>query len=372
MKVVVNEGSRGFLFKDGKFVKMLGAGKYSTSFGKKIFVAKVTNGKVFVGQDVENSVLVQDEEFVKQTVRVDVLSGYYKLHFVDGILEELLMPGKYYFWNIDREHSFIDIDLSNPEFSEDIPEYIFNMSFSNQIASTFVVGEKEKGLLFFDNKFQRFLEPGVYHFVKGKVLVTVKNVETCLLAQDIVGQEILTADKVSIRVNVVCEYRVSDCFKAVTELDDYKEHLHVAVQLALRDYIGERTLDQILASRQEMSKMLTDCLSKKQKELFIEIKSVAVKDIILPGEVREIMNTVLVAEKRAQANVITRREEVASTRSLLNTAKLMDENETLYRLKELEYIEKICENVESISLNSGSDLLAQLANTLSCTKNSKK
>ena len=72
------------------------------------------------------------------------------------------------------------------------------------------------------------------------------------------------------------------------------------------------------------------------------------------------MNTVIAAEKRAQANVITRREEVASTRSLLNTAKLMDENQTLYRLKELEYIERICENAGSINLNGGSDILAQL------------
>ena len=58
----------------------------------------------------------------------------------------------------------------------------------------------------------------------------------------------------------------------------------------------------------------------------MEIIDAGVKDIILPGEIRDIMNTVLIAEKRAQANVITRREEVASTRSLLNTAKLMEEN----------------------------------------------
>ena len=76
-------------------------------------------------------------------------------------------------------------------------------------------------------------------------------------------------------------------------------------------------------------------------------------DVILPGEVRDIMNTVLIAEKRAQANVITRREEVASTRSLLNTAKMMEENPTLYKLKELEYAERICENVGNINLNGG-------------------
>ena len=98
----------------------------------------------------------------------------------------------------------------------------------------------------------------------------------------------------------------------------------------------------------------------KEKDLFVEITDAGVKDIILPGEIREIMNTVLVAEKRAQANVITRREEVASTRSLLNTAKLMDENQTLYKLKELEYVERICENVGNISLNGNGNILSQL------------
>ena len=92
----------------------------------------------------------------------------------------------------------------------------------------------------------------------------------------------------------------------------------------------------------------------------MEIIDAGVKDIILPGEIRDIMNTVLIAEKRAQANVITRREEVASTRSLLNTAKLMEENPTLYRLKELEHIERICENVGSLNLNGSGGVLSQL------------
>lgn len=85
---------------------------------------------------------------------------------------------------------------------------------------------------------------------------------------------------------------------------------------------------------------------------------------ILPGEIRDIMNTVLIAEKQAQANVIMRREEVASTRSLLNTARLMDENQTLFKLKEMEYLERICDRVGSISLSGGRGVLEQLAGIL--------
>ena len=84
------------------------------------------------------------------------------------------------------------------------------------------------------------------------------------------------------------------------------------------------------------------------------------------------MNSVLAAEKRAQANVITRREEVASTRSLLNTAKLMDENTTLRKLKELEYIERICEHVSEINVNGRKGLLAELSALLTDTEENKK
>lgn len=108
-------------------------------------------------------------------------------------------------------------------------------------------------------------------------------------------------------------------------------------------------------------------LKSKQSDYYIEFTSAGIKDIILPGEIRDIMNTVLIVEKTAQANVICRREEVASTRSLLNTAKLMDENQTLFKLKELEYLEKICDKVDNISISGGNNLLEQLNNLL-CQK----
>ena len=72
------------------------------------------------------------------------------------------------------------------------------------------------------------------------------------------------------------------------------------------------------------------------------------------------MNQVLIAEKKAQANIIMRREETASTRSLLNTAKLMEENEMLFRLKEMEYVEKIADKINTLSVSGNGDLASQL------------
>ena len=165
------------------------------------------------------------------------------------------------------------------------------------------------------------MDAGTYYFWRTPVKVDVDFVDTRLTRMDITGQEILTADKVSIRINFVCNYRVTDYVRSLTEIDDFSEQMHVAAQLSLREYVGKHKLDEILENKSQMSEFVFAKLKEKEKELFVEIADAGVKDIILPGEIREIMNTVLIAEKRAQANVITRREDVASTRSLLNTAK---------------------------------------------------
>jgi len=83
--------------------------------------------------------------------------------------------------------------------------------------------------------------------------------------------------------------------------------------------------------------------------------------LILPGEMKELLNQVVHAEKAALANVIRRREETAATRSLLNTAKLMEESPILLRLKELEALEKVSEKIGSLTVFGGIDgLMKQL------------
>jgi regulator of protease activity HflC (stomatin/prohibitin superfamily) len=89
------------------------------------------------------------------------------------------------------------------------------------------------------------------------------------------------------------------------------------------------------------------------------VGAIALKDIILPGEIRDILNQVTAAEKQAQANLIRRREETAATRSLLNTAKLMEDNPLLVRLKELETLEKIADKVEKFTVVGGLNELLQ-------------
>lgn len=360
-KIIINENQRGFLFKNGKYVKMLTAGNYYTYGGKEIEVVKLDDP--IISDKCTLDTLLNDKELATAVSVIEVGDEKLALHFINGKFDSILKRGKYAFWSINDKHEYKIVDISTPEVSESVPGYIFSkipMVHYTKIE----VSEYQKAMLYFNQKFIRILDAGTYYFWKNGTKIDVDFVDTRLTQMNITGQEILTQDKVSLRINFVCNYRVTDYVKILTEIDDFTEQMHVASQLALREYVGKYKLDEILENKDQMSEFVFKKLKAKEKELFVEIVSAGVKDIILPGEIRDIMNTVLIAEKRAQANVITRREEVASTRSLLNTAKLMDENKTLYKLKELEFIERICENVGNINLGGNSDVLTQLTGIL--------
>ena len=357
-KIIIHENQKGFLFKNGKYIKLLDAGKYHLFGDREIELSGL--GQHIVSSRCSLETLLADQAVAERVTVVEVGDEELALHYVNGKFASVLGFGKHAFWSVVDRHEFKIVDISTPEVDASIPSYIF--SKIPRIYYTKVeVAEYQKARLYFDQKLVRILDAGTYYFWKTATKVDVELVDTRLTQMSITGQEILTADKVSIRINFVCNYRVTDCVKIITEIDDFVEQMHVAAQLALRDYVGKHKLDELLENKEQMSALVFAQLKTKEKELFVEITDAGVKDIILPGEIREIMNTVLVAEKRAQANVITRREEVASTRSLLNTAKLMDENRTLYKLKELEYLERICENVGNISLGGSGDILSQLA-----------
>ena len=361
-KVIINDNERGFLFKDGKFIKVLKAGKYYTRGDRFIEVVSVEEP---VSSDYCSlNTLLESEDIKKETDIVEI-GGVGKqeiaLHFVDGDFFDVLKHGKHAYWNIGKKHEFRIVDITSPEVSDDIPNEIFNTEYMSSAFVTKVsVSPYQKAVLYFNRRFERLLEPGIYYFWKNDVYIDVSYVDTRIKQMNIQGQEIMTQDKVSLRVNFVCNYKINDYVKIITEIDSFAEQIHIAAQLAIREYVGKYKLDEVLSSKDELSEFVLGRLKSKEKELFVEFSDAGVKDIILPGEIRDIMNTVLVAEKKAQASVITRREEVASTRSLLNTAKLMDENSTLYKLKELEYIERICENVGSINLSGNSDIISQL------------
>lgn len=356
MSRLIFENQRGLLYRDGRLVRVLSPGRHHFVFG---FLETLSIDEPIHSEFSSVDHLKNHSELVNLTTFVSVPDGFIVLHYVNGMYRETLKTGQYLFWNADKEHVFESYDLSEPEIPQTMPRSVLAKLPADMVQRINVPNEK-KAVLSIDSAFVNVLEPGTYHYWKGVRQVECTMLDARILQIDISGQEILTADKVSVRMNLICTYRIVDFRRIKIEIANFEEQLHVAVQLAIREYVGKLRLDEILENKDKISEYLLDRLKSQASNLSIEILSSGVKDIILPGEIRDIMNTVLVAEKRAQANVITRREEVASTRSLLNTAKLMEENTVLMRLKEMEYLERIFERVSNITLNGSTDVMTQL------------
>ncbi len=224
----------------------------------------------------------------------------------------------------------------------------------NLVAIAEVVSD-HVGLLYVDGVLQTKLKPGRYAFVMALRKIQVVTFDLRLQTLEVTGQEVLTKDRIGLRANVTAVYRVIDPLKAVALTADLKDFLYKELQFALRQVIGTRTLEEVLGDKLGINQAVSDLLLPKLGDAGLAVNSVGVKDIILPGDVRELMNRVIEAEKTAQANVIKRREETAATRSLLNTAKLMEDNPILLRLKELEALEKVSEKVGNVVVGNGMD-----------------
>lgn len=370
MRVLIKNDERGLLFKEGNYINCLKQGKYFLNPFIKYNVIICDVNKPFHVTDKNINLFLGDSELLKELSVIDVQDYEIALHFEDGKFVEVLKVGRYVFWNVLKKHDFIITDIRNPEIKQDIDVSIYNSPKLASFISFYEVENHEKGILYYNNVIQKILEPGRYFFWKSPVHVIVKNVDMRQQQLDMTGQEIMTEDKITLRLNFVCHYKITAPLKVV-EVKSFEEQLYIIMQLILREYVGTLKLDDLLQKKQEIGNYVLGKLIEKGNSLGVEFLFAGVKDIILPGDIKEILNTVLIAEKRAQANVITRREEIASTRSLLNTAKLMDENQTLYKLKELEFLEKICDKIGHISLTGGGSLLEQL-NTLFSNKNTDK
>ncbi|WP_016874669.1 slipin family protein [Chlorogloeopsis fritschii PCC 9212] len=211
------------------------------------------------------------------------------------------------------------------------------------------------GLLYVNQEFQTQLQPGKHAWwVFGRSLQT----EVFDLRQqtmEVSGQDILSKDKVPLRLNLTAGFRILDPLTAKNSLSDITNYLYKELQFALRGAVGERTLDALLEDKGAIDRSIFDYIRQKTTDYGIEVDSVGVKDIILPGEIRTILSKVVEAEKAAQANVVRRREETAATRSMLNTAKVMEDNPVALRLKELEVLERIAEKIEKIQVNGSLD-----------------
>ena len=245
------------LFKHGKFIKILKPGLFLNWQGYTFECHSVFEELHTAGDPAE---LLADEAFRNQTETVTVSAGHIALYFEDELLKDVLTPGQHIFWNNSRVKTFQQIDLNNPEISADIDRNILITGILRPYIINYGVEPYEKGLLYFDKQFIKILEPGTYFFWKGVQSINVIKADMRARQLEISGQEILTKDKILLRLNFMCRYKITDPVTALVSNADYENQLYVCFQLALREYVGTLLFDELLQRKQEINAFVMETL----------------------------------------------------------------------------------------------------------------
>jgi len=305
-------------------------------------------------------VLVKDAALASDLLVVDVLDDQRALLWKDGRLEEILGPGKHAFWKHPYTLEVEVHTIGAGRFEHERLETLLAHADAARFFQAVRAAKNEHVLLFRDGALVDSLTSGVAVFWQQASQVSWTAVNLREQLADVAGQEIMTADKVSLRVNLLVTFRVTDAIRAVETVESYVQTLYREAQLALRAAVGVRTLDRMLADKEAVGEEVRAAIAARAADFGVAVQGVGLRDLILPGDMKTILNQVIEAEKRAEANLIRRREETAAARSQVNTARLLAANPVLARMKELEAVQEILAGSKATFLFGQGDLVSQV------------
>jgi regulator of protease activity HflC (stomatin/prohibitin superfamily) len=331
----------GLLFRDDEFRGLVNVGThwYLDPFNR-IRVNVVSQRDPWLVHE-KLDLIVKSGAMADRAVVLDLKDHERALVWIENRFSHILPSGLYAYWNGQKNVRVEVLDARNVRFEHQELKIIARSPMAQRVLDICQVERDRVGVLFIDGRYIDTLGPGLYAFWKGQSESKVVEIDLRETMVDVGGQDIMTADKVTLRLNAVVTYKVVDARKAVSQTDDMRQALYRETQLVLRSVIGARELDTFLTEKDAVAKEIETSVARRAGELGLEIASVGIRDVILPGDMKDLMNKVTEARKAAEANLISRREETAAMRSQANTAKLLADNPVLMRLRELEVLEKI-------------------------------
>jgi regulator of protease activity HflC (stomatin/prohibitin superfamily) len=355
LRVTVQDGERAILTRNGRFERVLEPGRHMLFDPLREIAVEQHN--------VVRAEFSAERYAVLKTARPDVAEALFEavetkadelaIVRLDGRPLHILGPWQTrVFWKVATRIEVERIDVTTER--KVAPRHLAMITRErNAYVAEHVVENHEAGLLYVEGKLVERLAPGRHAYWTVGRKIEVKRLDLRPQLLEITAQEMLTRDRVALRVTLTAFRRIVDPERAVAATADVDAWLYRLVQFAIREAVAARTLDEVLAAKNALDAELRASVRERVAEAGIEVTELGVKDVILPGEIRELVNKVVEAERVAKANQIRRQEETAATRSLLNTAKLMEDNPLLLRLKELESLERLVEKVGKIDLHAG-------------------
>ncbi|WP_213733637.1 slipin family protein [Citrobacter europaeus] len=361
-KITIQKGQLGLLSREGDYYQTLESGQHRLPWFNAPEVLIVNRDGSEVPQALAEYLRRFQPAWVERyCLVVDTTDTEAGALYVNGVLQEICPPAtRRLYWRAEEALTLVRMDIRQVLVPVEVMNAVLQPRRNGTVKGreailTVQVPAWHVGVLKIDGETQALLPPGLTAYWKINHLIEVEVVDTRLQVLEVGGQEILTKDKVSLRLNLAANWRYSDVLQAFGQLTKPLDHLYRELQFALREAVGTRTLDELLEDKQVIDEVVSAQVKARMTPFGIEVASLGVKDIVLPGDMKAILSQLVEAEKSAQANVIRRREETAATRSLLNTAKVMENNPVALRLKELETLERVAERIDKISVFGGLD-----------------
>jgi regulator of protease activity HflC (stomatin/prohibitin superfamily) len=353
----IGKYERGLMFRNREFIKVLRPGR--NLIFDPLFRAKVDKHSVRGIWLISGylDVIVRSGALDGEVRVLDLKDHERALVWVDGRFEGVFGAELCALWTVFHDVRVEIVDAREGRLDRPDLSVILATQTGKCMLDEVQVEQNQVALLMVDGRQEEILRPGRYAFWRGLARYETRTVDMREQVLDVAGQELMTADKVTLRLNAVVAFRVVDAVRALDTVEDYSQALYRDSQLALRGVIGSRELDAFLSGKEQVEHELAGLIRERASAFGLETVSFGIRDIILPGEMKAILNRVTEARKAAEADLITRREETAAMRSQANTARIFESNPALMRLRELEVLEKVADKA-NLSVILGENGLA--------------
>jgi regulator of protease activity HflC (stomatin/prohibitin superfamily) len=304
--------------------------------------------------------LVENETLRSHLEIVDLSEDDRAVVWRNGCLYDFVGSGRYAYWKTPHTLKVEAFNVAEVEFRHPQRDAIMTMPQAPEHLLGVDVDSHERLLVRRGGELVGVYGGGRHAFWSRGRLITWTAVDMREQIADVAGQEIMTADKVTLRLNLVVAWRVTDPERSTSVVDNAAGAVYREAQLALRAAVGTRELDRLLSDKDKVANEVRASITPRASGFGVAIASVGIRDIVLPGEMKTILNQVIEAEKKAEANLIRRREETAAARSQANTAKLLAEHPVLLRMKELESLEAILRDARTTFVFGSGDITRQV------------
>ena len=304
----VDMDERVVLLRNGAPTRAYGPGVH-WAWGTHDVLRFYTAGLTFTAHPAVRAVLPADW-FTEVTVEPNQRAVLVK----DGRPQAFLRPGAHWYWTVDPGVALTIFSVDEPIGA--LTKELLAVIPHGELVTT-LVNEHERGLLYVQGRFVRVLQPGRHAaWTTVDAPVSVRTVDMRRRQLAVPAQELMTRDKVTLRLTVAVDWAPLDAAGSVHVIADPEAALYTLVQLAVREYVAGVTLDELLEGRDAMTRYLVTQATPEAERFGVRLHQVGVKDVILPGDMKLLLNRVIEAEKEAAANVILRREAAAATRTL--------------------------------------------------------